>query len=80
VWRNRWDHSKRFEAAGHTEIDCDGAEQTASCCSECRDPYARGGATNDLLWRNGDWSVCKSIVGEIETQLDNTPVGCGDPA
>ncbi|UIZ20896.1 hypothetical protein KXD40_001315 [Peronospora effusa] len=36
---NRWDHSKRFNAAGHAQLDCD---------------------------------VCKSIVFEVETQLNNT--------
>ncbi|KAI9997187.1 hypothetical protein PInf_000623 [Phytophthora infestans] len=47
-WTDRWDHSKRFNAAGHAQLDCDGESQTASCC------------------------ICKSIVFEIETQLNNT--------
>ncbi|RMX67849.1 hypothetical protein DD238_000331 [Peronospora effusa] len=45
---NRWDHSKRFNAAGHAQLDCDGTSQPASCC------------------------ICKSIVFEVETQLNNT--------
>uniref|UniRef100_H3HAY3 Saposin B-type domain-containing protein n=1 Tax=Phytophthora ramorum TaxID=164328 RepID=H3HAY3_PHYRM len=47
-WTDRWDHSKRFNAAGHAQLDCDGESQSASCC------------------------ICKSIVFEIETQLNNT--------
>ncbi|KAG6613685.1 RxLR-like protein [Phytophthora cinnamomi] len=47
-WTDRWDHSKRFNAAGHGQLDCDGESQPASCC------------------------ICKSIVFEIETQLNNT--------
>ncbi|OWZ24772.1 hypothetical protein PHMEG_000129 [Phytophthora megakarya] len=50
-WTDKWDHSKRFSAAGHVQIDCDGESQPASCC------------------------ICKSIVFEIETQLNNTQVG-----
>ncbi|GAB9464626.1 hypothetical protein Gpo141_00002055 [Globisporangium polare] len=48
AWTNRWDHSKRFGAVGHPQIECDGATEVASCC------------------------LCKSIVHEIETQLNNT--------
>ncbi|CEG39192.1 RxLR-like protein [Plasmopara halstedii] len=47
-WTNRWDHSKRFQNAGHAQLDCDGEKQLASCC------------------------LCKSIVFEIETQLNHT--------
>ncbi|KAJ0408362.1 hypothetical protein P43SY_003088 [Pythium insidiosum] len=50
AWTSRWDHSKRFQAAGHAERDlqCDGKTEQASCC------------------------ICRSIVHEIETQLNNT--------
>eukprot|EP00644_Phytophthora_capsici_P004292 jgi/Phyca11/527230/estExt2_fgenesh1_pm.C_PHYCAscaffold_170112 len=47
-WTDRWNHAKRFNAAGHRQLDCDGESQPASCC------------------------ICKSIVFEIETQLNNT--------
>ncbi|CAI5704267.1 unnamed protein product [Peronospora effusa] len=47
-WTDKWDHSKRFNAAGHAQLDCDGTSQPASCC------------------------ICKSIVFEVETQLNNT--------
>ncbi|KAG3118462.1 hypothetical protein PI124_g3517 [Phytophthora idaei] len=47
-WTERWDHSKRFNAAGHAQLDCDGESQPVSCC------------------------ICRSIVFEIETQLNNT--------
>ncbi|KUF80005.1 hypothetical protein AM587_10017649 [Phytophthora nicotianae] len=47
-WTDRWDHSKRFNAAGHAQLDCDGESRPASCC------------------------ICRSIVFEIETQLNNT--------
>ncbi|TMW63114.1 hypothetical protein Poli38472_002055 [Pythium oligandrum] len=32
AWTNRWDLSKRFNAVGHPEMECDGQTQAASCC------------------------------------------------
>uniref|UniRef100_K3WJT1 Saposin B-type domain-containing protein n=1 Tax=Globisporangium ultimum (strain ATCC 200006 / CBS 805.95 / DAOM BR144) TaxID=431595 RepID=K3WJT1_GLOUD len=32
AWTSRWDHSKRFAAAGYAQLECDGKTQPAPCC------------------------------------------------